>query len=429
LRFFGIQFILTVKIFEPQIRDTRKLSMKKSIIELTEEYVLDIFKHDLPPNLYYHDLNHTMSVRQTALILGEHYDIGASNLEAMELAALLHDTGYVEAYVGHEAVSAKLAESFLSNHNYPTERITLVKELIDATKLVYEPKNLLQRIIKDSDLNNLGQKKYMKTIANLRHETKIFLGTNYTDAEFMEMNLRFMDGHSYFTEKASDLFDGRKAKNRKKVVQAWKDATKPKEEEKINKKEKVKVNKPKKHRPPLDTINGNKSAQMMFKTALRNHIDLTSIADNKANIMLSINALIITISLPLLASSIAEDARMVFPTSILLTTCVASIIYATLATRPIKTKGLTSINNIESGPTNLFFYGNFFRMNFKDYKKGVKLIIEDDSKLDDSIMSDLFYLGKALGNKFNKLRMCYLIFMVGTTLTVLAFGLLFFLTH
>ena len=68
-------------------------------------------------------------------------------------------------------------------------------------------------------------------------------------------------------------------------------------------------------------------------------------------------------------------------------------------------------------------------MNFGDYKTGVKLIIVDDKKLDDSIMSDLFYLGKALGNKFNKLRMCYLIFMIGTTLTVLAFGLLFVLTH
>lgn len=406
--------------------------MEKSIIELTEAYVLSIFEHDLPPNLYYHDLNHTMSVRETALILGAHYDIGEANMEAMELAALLHDTGYVEAYQGHEIVSAKLAKNFLSQHNYPAEQLHLVIELIDATKLVYEPKNLLQRIIKDSDLNNMGQKRYMKTIANLRHETKLFLGTEYTDAEFMEMNLRFMDGHSYFTDKASDLFDKKKAENRKKVVQALKDVTQTKEKKKSKtvgkRNEKRKRNKSKKYRPSLDTINGNKSAQMMFKTALRNHIDLTSIADNKANIMLSINALIITISLPLLANSIAEDARMVFPTSILLTTCVASIIYATLATRPIKTKGLTSINTIESGPTNLFFYGNFFRMTFGDYKSGVKMILEDDKKLDDSIMSDLFYLGKALGNKFDKLRKCYLIFMVGTTLTVIAFGILFVLT-
>ncbi len=402
---------------------------RNNIIQLTEAYILNIFENDLPIDLHYHDLDHTMSVRETALILGQHYDIGAANMEAMELAALLHDTGYVQAYTGHEAVSSALAEDFLSKHHYPAAQITLVKELIDATKLVYEPKNLLQRIIKDADLNNLGQKKYMKTIASLRSEMKTFLHLEYEDAAFMEMNLKFMDGHSYFTEKASELFDAKKAKNRKKVVKALEAAQAitptPAKKEKKKKKE----NKQKKRKPLEDTINGNKSAQMMFKTALRNHIDLTSIADNKANIMLSINALIITISLPLLASSIGDDAKMIFPTSILLTTCVASIIYATLATRPIQSKGLTSIKNIQTKPTNLFFYGNFYKMKFGDYKAGIKMIMEDDAKLDDSIISDLYYLGKALGNKFTQLRVCYLIFMIGTTLTVLAFAILFFLTH
>ena len=403
---------------------------RNNIIQLTEAYVLNIFENDLPPDLHYHDLDHTMSVRETALILGEHYDIGAANMEAMELAALLHDTGYVKAYTGHELVSSELAETFLSGHNYPTVQITLVKELIDATKLVYEPKNLLQRIIKDSDLNNLGQRKYMKTIASLRSEMRTFLDLAYEDAAFMEMNLKFMDGHSYFTEKASELFDKKKEKNRKKVVKALETAINKKTPLTPNKeKKKNKSVKKIKNKPAEDSINSNKSAQMMFKTALRNHIDLTSIADNKANIMLSINALIITISLPLLASSISDDAKMIFPTFILLTTCVASIIYATLATRPIKTKGLTSIKNIQSGPTNLFFYGNFYNMKFGDYKSGIRMIIKDDAKLDDSIISDLYYLGKALGNKFKQLRVCYLIFMVGTTLTVLAFAILFFITH
>lgn len=401
---------------------------RNNIIQLTEEYVLKIFENDLPPDLHYHDLDHTMSVRETSLILGEHYDIGEANMEAMELAALLHDTGYVKAYTGHEKVSADLAEAFLAKHNYPDSQIHLVKELIDATKLVYEPKNLLQRIIKDSDLNNLGQRKYMRTIASLRSEMKTFLNLEYEDADFMEMNLKFMDGHKYFTDKASELFDEKKAKNRKKVVKALEAAKAKNDNTPKKEKKKNKSNTPKKGMIK-ESINGNKSAQMMFKTALRNHIDLTSIADNKANIMLSINALIITISLPLLASSISDNPKMIFPTFILLTTCVASIIYATLATRPIQTKGLTSIKSIQNGPTNLFFYGNFYRMKFGDYKAGIRLIIEDDAKLDNSIISDLYYLGKALGNKFTKLRVCYLIFMIGTTLTVLAFAILFFITH
>ncbi len=393
-----------------------------NIVQLTEEYILKIFEHDLPPNLYYHDLKHTMSVRETALILGAHYEIGETNMEAMEIATLLHDTGYVKAYTGHEKVSAELAEEFLTSHNYPEDKIALVIDLIDATKLVYEPKNLMQKIIKDSDLNNLGQGKYMKTIANLRHEMKVFLGQEYEDAAFMKMNLGFMDGHSYFTEKASEIFDGKKAKNRKKVVKALDTIIADKKEKKKARKRK------RKERIELtDSINSNKSAQMMFKTALRNHIDLTSIADNKANIMLTINAGIITVSLSLLAPVISGNPKMVYPISILLTTCVATIIYATLTTRPIKTKGMTAVKSIEGGPTNLFFYGNFYKMGFKEYKAGIKLVLDDENKLDDSIISDLFYLGKALGNKFMQLRTCYLIFMVGMTLSVIAFAILFIL--
>ena len=166
---------------------------------------------------------------------------------------------------------------------------------------------------------------------------------------------------------------------------------------------------------------------MMFKTALRNHIDLTSIADNKANMMLSINALIITISMPLVASNIDDYQYLAFPTGLLLLTCLLTIIYATLATRPIESKGLTSITSLDEKSSNLFFYGNFFKMPFEDYKKGIKIVIKDDNKLDDSIMSDLYYLGKALGAKFQLLRKCYNVFAIGITLTVIAFVLSFYL--
>lgn len=396
--------------------------MDNNIIQLTEAYTLQLFESQLSIDLRYHDLHHTMSVRETALILGDYYDVGEENKEILEIAAFLHDTGYVKVYTGHEEESAEIAKDFLSKHGYPAEKIERVNELIAATKLDYQPKNLLQQIIKDADLNNLGQGKYLKTIANLRYEMDKFLGLKYTDEGFYEMNIEFMDNHAYFTEKAKELFNQKKAKNRKKVVRKLNTL-------KGNISTKKKKKKKKGDKSTVDSINDNKSAQMMFKTALRNHIDLTSIADNKANIMLSINALIITISLPLLASNIRDTPALMIPTSILLATCIASIIFATLATRPIKTKGLTSVRNIEGGATNLFFYGNFYRMNFRDYKYGLKVVLSDNKKLDDSIMSDLFYLGKALGNKFNQLRACYTTFMVGITLTVVAFTIIFFVTH
>ncbi|MFK7806772.1 MAG: Pycsar system effector family protein [Saprospiraceae bacterium] len=190
------------------------------------------------------------------------------------------------------------------------------------------------------------------------------------------------------------------------------------ESEPLKKKKDKKENKKK----ATNSLNSSKSAQMIFKTALRNHIDLTSIADNKANIMLSINALIITISMPLLAARISDSPQLLIPSAILLLSCMVSIIYATLATRPIATNGITTEKQIEEGKTNLFFFGNFHAMNYDNYKQGVKQVIVDDDKLDDSITRDLFFLGKALGEKFRLLRVCYTVFMIGIVLSVISFS-------
>ena len=171
----------------------------------------------------------------------------------------------------------------------------------------------------------------------------------------------------------------------------------------------------------LSAIQTNKSAQMMFKTSLRNHLDLSSLADNKANIMLSVNALIITIIVPMAAGQINDSPYLLTPILILLITCLISMIFATLATRPIKMKGETTMQTIDQGKSNLFFFGNFYKMQFNQYKAGILKVLEKEEDLDDSIMRDLFFLGKSLGTKYAQLRICYTIFMSGVSLAVLAF--------
>ena len=171
-------------------------------------------------------------------------------------------------------------------------------------------------------------------------------------------------------------------------------------------------------------IGGNKSAQMMFKTSLRNHLDLAALADNKANIMLSVNALIITIVIPLAASYIADgNSYLLLPMILLLLTCLLSMVFATLATRPIRMEGHTEMEQIKNGKSNLFFFGNFYKMKFEDYQTGMMDVLAEESKLDGSIMRDLYYLGSSLGTKYKQLRLCYTIFMWGIIATVAAFGI------
>ena len=388
--------------------------MNAPIVKEAEAFVSELLTEQLTADYRYHDLLHTLSVLKASQLLADKLEINEEEKEILALAALFHDTGFVEIYEGHETVSQKIAQTFLEDRKYPKKKLNKVLACIMATKVDYPPENLLQRIIKDADLNNLGGLSFNEKAKNLRYEWENILKQDISNSEWLDINIDFWGNHNYYTEAGERLFGEAKSENLKKL------------RKKVDKKKKQKKAK---SIEDVGLLNASKSAQMMFKTTLRNHIDLTSIADNKANIMLSINALIITVTMPLLASNVKGNMYLLIPTSILLLTCTLSIIFATLATTPVPTSGTTDLSKIGSGNTNLFFYGNFWRMGLGEFKGAIKEVAGNDKELDDSVMNDLYFLGIALGKKFQRLRICYSIFMYGITLTVLAFALSFFWEH
>ena len=380
-------------------------TMKQSIEATTKQFVQQLFEAELSKDLLYHDLEHTLTVAKHCRVFGEQLQLTPKEMEVLQLAALLHDTGYTKVYQGHEEASIQIAKVHLEKQQYPADRIQQISELIEATIPQQEPRNLLEQIIKDADLSNIGSKGFMEIGQKLRSEWAHFLDEHYDDLAWQQTSVEFLNNHQFYTDVAQQRFGAQKKENLKTIKKSLK---------------KMSTN------VSSGTINSSKSAQMMFKTSLRNHIDLTNIADNKANMMLSINAIVISITMPLLASNINDqNMYLLIPGGILLTTCMLSIIFATLATRPIKMNGLTNFNQIPSGNTNLFFFGNFYNLPISDYREGIKEVMKEDELLESTIVNDLFYLGKALGNKYNRLRVCYGIFMTGITLTVIAFAISF----
>ncbi len=191
--------------------------MEKNIVQLAANYTDLLFKEQMSSKLLYHDEAHTQSVREVALLLAKHYKVTPLELEVLELATLFHDLGYIKAYTGHEDISQDIAADFLTKHHYPASLIKHVQALIGATRIQQPPTNLLEEIIKDADLNNVGQKKYLRTITNLRTELDTFLNQQFQDIAWYKANIKFLDSHSFFTEKAQELFREKKKSNRKKV--------------------------------------------------------------------------------------------------------------------------------------------------------------------------------------------------------------------
>ncbi|MCP5047944.1 MAG: hypothetical protein GY940_12280 [bacterium] len=167
--------------------------------------------------------------------------------------------------------------------------------------------------------------------------------------------------------------------------------------------------------------------ETMFRTSLRNHIALSQIADQKANIMLTVNSIIISMSLSFLFPRFETDPWLVIPTSVLLTVCVSALIFGIISIIPRVSKGVFTKEQIRNKQANLLFFGNFYKMDFEDFEWGMYEMMKDRDFLYGSMIRDFYNLGKVLSVKYKYLTFSYMVFMVGLVISVLVFALVFIL--
>jgi hypothetical protein len=164
----------------------------------------------------------------------------------------------------------------------------------------------------------------------------------------------------------------------------------------------------------------------MFRTTSVNHLQLSAMADSKANIMISINSIIVSLLVSVLIRKFEEFPYLILPTAILTTVCLITIVFAVLATRPNVSSGIFNREDIALKKTNLLFFGNFHRMNLEDYEWGMRQTMADSDLLYASMIKDIYFLGRVLGKKYHLLRISYTVFMFGFVLSVLAYALALF---
>jgi hypothetical protein len=165
----------------------------------------------------------------------------------------------------------------------------------------------------------------------------------------------------------------------------------------------------------------------LFRVTLGNHTRLSGIADSKANILLSVNAIIISIALSTIIPKLdsPKNAHLVVPTFIMLMSSVITIIFAILSTRPKVTSGFFTRGDVEARKVNLMFFGNFYKMPLEDYDWAMNEMMKDRDYLYSTMIKDLYYLGLVLQRKYNLLRIAYNFFMFGLIITVISFVIAF----
>ncbi|MEM6327909.1 MAG: Pycsar system effector family protein [Bacteroidota bacterium] len=188
----------------------------------------------------------------------------------------------------------------------------------------------------------------------------------------------------------------------------------------VQKKVKEKATK-KEVRNAYDDLGTKRGVETMFRTAYRVNMDLSSLADAKANIMISINGLIISILISGISSRIDSNPYLLIPATIFLVGCLASIIFAVLAARPRVQTETVTLQQVRNRSANLLFFGNFAHLSRHEFVEGMRELMVDSRGLYESMMLDIYGVGSVLQKKYTLLRWSYTLFMIALVTGVLGF--------
>jgi predicted metal-dependent HD superfamily phosphohydrolase len=413
------------------IKNADNTVVETHILATIEKHIKQFFKENIPKKYVYHDITHTQDVVRVSRQIGLIYGLPMKDLELLQIAAWFHDTGYTDGPEGHEERSIINAHAFLQNFEYSEKQLDLIAGCIRATKIPQRPVGLIQQILADADLSHLGEKSYWMRTARVRQEFIVSKNQLMSEEEWIDFELTFMLGHQYHTDAAKELFDKRKYKH---IIQLRKQKKRlnPESDDAedlflFEKEDKERtrwksLEKEGKHDKKADMGRG---VETMYRTTYNTHNNLSALADHKANLMLSINTIMISITLSTLVPQLGNSTQLILPTIVLLSVCLTAIVFATLSTRPKVTTGEVTLDDIRNKRSNLLFFGNFYNMKLDDFQWGMMEMIKDPDFQYSSMTRDLYFLGKVLAQKYRYLTFCYNVFMFGIILAVILFAVAF----
>lgn len=177
--------------------------------ERAGKFILNKLGKELPKSLSYHSVEHVKDVYNSAAMIGKQENISGYDMKLLLTAAWFHDSGFLKGAKDHEEESCRTAKKFLLEFEYQPAEIEKICGMIMATKIPQTPKNHLEEILADADLDYLGREDFFNIGNKLFTELSIFGFLNSED-EWNRLQVRFLESHHYFTKTAIQLRNEKK---------------------------------------------------------------------------------------------------------------------------------------------------------------------------------------------------------------------------
>ena len=391
--------------------------MDSEYIREARSLAQEVFKNRSFEKHTFHNLDHTQDVVDAVQIIGQHSNLSADEMESAIIAAWLHDVGYANGSKNHEETSALQAQELLKQLGAPERKIAEVTHAIRATRMPQDPNSLVAQVLCDADLFHLSSSSCQEKSEMLRKEMKALGTKDLTAEQSVQATMDFMRHHTYHTLYGKTVLEENKRRNIKKLKKSLKPGIDIKDHRKLQ--EELEKVKSKLERERI--LKPDRGIETMFRTTSHNHIMLSQMVDSKASILITINSIILSLVVSVLIRKLEENSYLLIPTILLISVCLATMVFSILASRPNVSSGKFTREDIENKRTNLLFFGNFHAMDVEDYQWGMKEMMKDADYLYGSLINDIYYLGKVLGRKYRHLRIAYSIFMYGFVVAILSF--------
>jgi len=387
-------------------------SPKYSLIEKAKDFVDSVFDANGTEVFVYHNAYHTERVVEAADQIANYYKLKGEDYIVLMVAAWFHDIGYFDDAKHHEQQGALMAEKFLKGKKVEAEFIERVKGCIMATRMPQQPTNLVEQILCDADLFHLGSEEFPERNKLMRKEYQLRCDATMDKEKWRAKSITLLSNHHYHTDYVRKLQEERKQENLEKLLAKQKEESKGNENGTYQGESEKKKNKS--DRP-------DRGIETMFRITSNNHQRLSDMADNKAQILITVNSIILSVLISVLLRKIEESPNLTIPVVLLLSVNLVAIVFSILAARPQVTQGVFAKHEVDEKKVNLLFFGNFHKMSLEDYTHGVLQLMDDREYLYRSLIKDVYSQGVVLGRKYQLLRVAYNVFMFGIVVSVIGF--------
>ncbi len=187
-------------------------------------FIMNKLRKELPRHLSYHSSDHITDVYNAAERLAKEENITEYETKLLLTAAWYHDSGFLTGAKDHEEASCSIAKDVLPDFDYEPNEIERICGMIMATKIPQSPKNHLEEILADADLDYLGRDDFFTIGDKLFTELSVF-GFLNTEKEWNSLQVRFLESHHYFTKTALEWRQAKKEQHLAEVKAKLKTTT------------------------------------------------------------------------------------------------------------------------------------------------------------------------------------------------------------